>query len=336
MKLWLRILAMLMVACMMLGCLAGCEKDDDRDRDDDDDDGCEDWDDENEDDGDNDGLHWDDDGKGNDVGKVREVYYITQWAVEDNRYGGSTLTVTFEYNEEYTGGTAVYDASYYSGPAEFTFTCDEDGHITSLCGTVDGNELNYLLEYDAEGRKVYYAYNTENGWEAWEYDEKGNLVEYQNRFTDFLEVVVYTYDENGNLIQETNTLYDHTGYELGVEEIVYTLDGEGKIVEAAYYEDGDYIKDILFYYDGEDRMMRVEEYPGSYIPYVYEYEWLDDLSHSVFSYDQDGYKVQEEYVNYWEDGRFESHYVYSCPTETSLSVELTEECTWMCVERPAN
>ena len=193
---------------------------------------------------------------------------------------------------------------------------DKNGRLTSSESAMGPVET---YTYDKKGNLILFA--NENGYEQkYEYDKKGNLI----RMFDNEEFEVwYTYDEKGKLLSErsnesmeTHYTYDEAGNLYQTE--VCDLEGDA-IIEMEWY-----------YYDENNRLIRMEPSMGNAVDYTYDKdgrligERYSDGTTVEYAYTKDGrllYRIETtseaEYEDfyeyeYWSNGKVKSITQYYC------------------------
>lgn len=152
---------------------------------------------------------------------------ITEWEYDDDAH---TVTRRFStgYGEAVRWDSTVvstYDADgnllreeceEEDGEAVVNeYAYNQNGQVTRKhYKDFEGNEAEYLWEYDAYGNKTKYSYWASNAsWSApythtyvYEYDEAGNVLKktFSTTSYDGESVTLYEYDEWGNVLKETH------------------------------------------------------------------------------------------------------------------------------------
>ena len=162
-KLWLRLLALLMVACMMMGCLAACGEDEDKKRDDDDDERTheedEDTEEENED---------DEDGEDDKPAPEKNALHLN--------------ALTFNAPEDLLETDSGVDYAYYTA---------DDSEWVVASGTLDGTA------YSDEGMANFYLELMEDSYESGEVRHANGVPYTFSRVTDDIyEVCGFYYCED--------------------------------------------------------------------------------------------------------------------------------------------
>ena len=101
----------------------------------------------------------------------------------------------------------------------------------------DGDKRKYTWTYDESGNKLTERYWSSSGYTdycEYTYDEDGNLlVKKEENYKGEMEVAVrYSYDKHGNLVKEKR------GASERADEIQFTYDSQGKLIQRCFIEYG--------------------------------------------------------------------------------------------------
>lgn len=182
MKIWLRILALLMVACMMLGCLAACGEDEDKRKDDDDQRTHE----ENEGETEDENPEKDNEGDAADKGAPKNMLQLNALsfnAPEDlqERESGEDYAYYANDNSEWVIASGTLDGTAYSdeGMASYYLEMMEDSYESGEVRHANG--VPYTFAQVTEGLyevcAFYYFEEYDYGWTICIYYEDEALTE---------------------------------------------------------------------------------------------------------------------------------------------------------------
>ncbi len=172
---------------------------------------------------------------------------------------------------------------------------------------LSGNN-SFSYEYDENGNVVEeYAYISENSMElrySYQYNDKNQLVRYNDNVSDPKRSYTYTYDDSGRVLSKSTYTYAPLGTELG--EVIST-------------ENYEYNGNVLTEYGNNPVENNVSNYPTSYegatLTWVnnqlisYTYTENDENSNPIvkrisYTYDENGYLSSKLIETKQEDGSF--------------------------------
>ncbi len=172
---------------------------------------------------------------------------------------------------------------------------------------LSGNN-SFLYEYDENGNVIEeYAYISENSMElrySYQYNDKNQLVRYNDNVSDPKRSYTYTYDDSGRVLSKSTYTYSPLGTELG--EIIST-------------ENYEYNGNVLTEYGNNPVENNVSNYPTSYggATLTWENNQLTSYAYTVedengnpvvrrisYTYDGNGYLSSKLIETKQEDGSF--------------------------------
>lgn len=183
---------------------------------------------------------------------------------------GNKSQCTYQYDEN---GNLIFEQSIDTDgeKGQVTYQYDENNNLISQ-QTIDsdGDKRKYTWTYDESGNKLTERYWSSSGYTdycEYTYDEDGNLlVEKKENYKGEMEVAVrYSYDKHGNLVKEKR------GASERADEIQFTYDSQGKLIQRCFIEYGwgNYTDETYtrYAYDEDGNLIKISS--GSVVYYTY-------------------------------------------------------------------
>lgn len=224
-----------------------------------------------------------------------------------------------EPDEEADNGPryAISKALYYMDGYDYGYVdyeLDDKGNTLSLYSSVE-DEKYYFYEYDEKGRLI--AERMDSAYDGYEeyryfYDDNDRRIRSQwgyHKGEELSDFESYEYNEDG-LLSITTRLNDSS-------YTVYDYDDNKNLVSKTYYNGENEIAGWYIYeYDSENRLVKegTQKTDGTFVvSYSYEYSdntmtkyWYSSetdapYSRELFTYDENGNVIRDEYVYESED-----------------------------------
>ena len=183
---------------------------------------------------------------------------------------GNKSQCTYQYDEN---GNLIFEQSIDTDGEkdQVTYQYDENNNLISQ-QTIDsdGDKRKYAWTYDESGNKLTERYWSSSGYTEYReytYDEDGNLLmEKKENYKGEMEVAVrYSYDKHGNLVKEKR------GASERADEIQFTYDSQGKLIQRCFIEYGwgNYTDETYtrYAYDEDGNLIKISS--GSVVYYTY-------------------------------------------------------------------